>query len=275
MAKHSASFSTLPPAINSRSNNNNNNINDTSIKKLSTSSSVTTLPSVNKNNNYNRSESPIKSTKNKQMQASMDELEKLYEEKKSLELKIEIIRDEIKKTIEITSKLENDNRQKEKQVKNMLEKGSAEESTLIFQRELASMEERLNLANRKYGEMLNATNVLRQRIESLKEDNSFRTKQIADMTAELNEANARKEEINREIENTKNKRQRLHISIMQLKSKGESEQKDFEEDIRWVRDSDQASDTVELLTGIKKRIEQRFRSQQTDMPLEWVDPEGL
>ena len=38
---------------------------------------------------------------------------------------------------------------------------------------------------------------------------------------------------------------------MQLKTQSESEQRDFEEDIRWVRDSDQSVDTMEQLTGNK------------------------
>ena len=217
------------------------------------------------------------------MQASMDELEKLYEDRKQLELKIETIREEIKKALEVTQLLETENRIKERQVKNMLEKGSAEESTAIFQKEFSTMEERVSQATRKLGEVQNATHILKTRIESMKEDNIFRTKQIEDMKIELEIANKVKDDMNSDIENIKSKRfwfyspsisirQRLHVGIMHLKAKGDLEQKEFEEDIRWVRESDQAADTIEVLTAVKKRLEQRFLAQADDFPTEWVDP---
>lgn len=124
------------------------------VKRLSNSSSVTTLPSLSKTKiekasqnglvDKNKPDSP-KRPKNRQIQASMDELEKLYDERKQLEVKVELIREEIRKTIETTQKLEAENKKKERQVKTLLEKGSAEQSGLIFQREYKTMEERLGM----------------------------------------------------------------------------------------------------------------------------------
>lgn len=61
---------------------------------------------------------------------------------------------------------------------------------------------------------------------------------------------------------------------MQLKNRGEAEQREFEEDMRWVRDSDQLADTVDILNSIKQRIKRRYTYQLQQLPLEWVDPEN-